>query len=208
MIHPGPLFGDWPFKGLDSHTYNLIMADPPWDFSLFSEKGGNKSAQKHYRCLPLDEIKRFPVMDLAAPDCILWLWATSPMIKLQIGVLEHWGFEFKTMGGWNKITKSGKQHFGTGYILRGNGEPYLIGTRGQPRTTKSVRSFFDGVVREHSRKPDVAYRNAERLLPKARRVELFSRTDRKGWEHWGDQVGTWSENPSDPVEKISTAKLI
>lgn len=208
MIHPGPLFPNWPFQGLEPGAYHMIMADFPWDFSLFSEKGGNKSAQKHYRCLPLDEIKRFPVADLAAPDCILWMWATSPMIDLQIEVLKHFGFEFKTMGGWNKITKHGKQHFGTGYILRGNGEPYLIGTRGQPRTTKSVRSFFDGTVREHSRKPEEAYRNAERLLPKARRVELFSRTNRRGWESWGDQVGHFPENPSDPVENINSKLLI
>lgn len=206
-MHAGPLFPDWPFQGLDSHAFGLIMADCPWDFSLFSEKGGNKSAQKHYRCLPLQTIAAFPVADLAAPDCLLWMWATSPMIDQQLWVMQQWGFEFKTMGFWNKITKNGKQHFGTGYVLRGNAEPYLIGARGQPRTTKSVRSAFDGVVREHSRKPEQAYINAERLLPKVRRVELFSRTNRKGWESWGDEVGKFDAEVSKSIEQKPVSKI-
>ncbi|TIW27759.1 MAG: DNA methyltransferase [Mesorhizobium sp.] len=181
---------NWPFESLDPQSYDFIMADPPWEFSLFSAKGENKSAQRHYRCLPLDEIKAFPVQDLASENCVLWLWATGAMLRKQFDVLDAWGFEYKTQGVWNKVTASGKPCFGTGYILRSSHEPFLIATRGKPKTKKNVRSSFNGVRRLHSEKPDEAFGEAERLMPKARRVELFSRTNRAGWESWGDQVGT------------------
>ena len=184
---------NWPFGDLEPHSFNLMMVDPPWDFSLFSVKGGNKSAQKHYRCLPLEEIMAFPVQDLAAPDCLMMLWATAPMLEQQIRVLRHWGFTYKTEMVWRKTTVNGKQTFGPGYIVRGSHEPVLIGTRGSPKiVAKNIRSCFDGIRREHSRKPEEAYAIAERIMPKGRRIELFSRTDREGWSTWGDQVGMFN----------------
>ncbi|WP_378952173.1 MT-A70 family methyltransferase [Mesorhizobium sp. ANAO-SY3R2] len=185
---------NWPFGDLDPHSYDFIMADPPWAFGLRSKKGERKSAQAHYRCLPLDEIKAFPVQDLAAPNCLLWLWATNPMLPQQIETLQAWGFVFKTAGTWIKTTKNGHLAFGTGYILRGASEPYLIGTRGKPKVTaKNIRSAFLAPIREHSRKPDQAFSDAEKLMPSARRLELFSRTNRPGWSSWGDQVGKFNE---------------
>lgn len=87
-----------------------------------------------------------------------------------------------------KRTRYGKLAFGTGYILRCAGEPFLIGTRGSPRTSRSVRSVIEGPVGEHSRKPDEAFAAAEALMPDAQRIELFSRQQRPGWAVWGNQV--------------------
>lgn len=186
----GPLF-HWPFQGLLPRSYDLLAVDPPWDFSLFSERGSNKSAQRHYRCLPLDQIKAFPIGDLATDNSMLLLWGTSPMLPAQIECLTHWGFEYKTTGVWHKQTRTGKTAFGTGYLLRGACEFILIGTRGKPQNiSKSVRSIFYGKVREHSRKPEEFFAWAERLMPRAEsRIEVFSRTNRNGWTAWGDEVG-------------------
>lgn len=188
------LFPDlWPFGDLPPHSFDLIMADPPWLFDLRSSAGEGKSAQAHYGCMDLAAIKAMPVLDLAAPDCLLWLWATNPMLPQCLDVLCAWGFQFATAGTWVKMTKNGKQHFGPGYIFRGACEPVLIGTRGEPKTTKSVRSAFFGTVREHSRKPEEAYREAEKLMPAARRLELFSRTRRPGWTTWGNEDGKFGD---------------
>lgn len=183
---------NWAFGDLEPNAYGFLMADPPWDFSNWSGKGERKNAKAHYRCLPMAEIEAFPVADLAAPDCLLWMWATNPMLDQQIGCLKAWGFTFKTAGTWVKTTVHGKIAFGTGYIFRSSSEPILIGTRGNPKTSRSIRSVLFGQVREHSRKPEEAFSVAERLMPAARRVELFSRTNRKGWEHWGDEVGKFN----------------
>ena len=190
---PGPLFPNWPFKDLEPRSYSMIMADPPWSFSLYSSKGGNKSADKHYNTMTIDDIASLPVGDLAAEHCVLWMWATAPMFPDQVRVAERWGFAYKTMGVWNKTTGTGKQSFGTGYILRTSHEPFIIATRGDPKTSRSIRSSFSGLRREHSRKPEIAYEIAEKLMPKGQRLELFSRKTRKGWSTWGDQDGIFDD---------------
>jgi N6-adenosine-specific RNA methylase IME4 len=143
--------------------------------------------------MSIEDIKAQPVLDLASTDCVLWLWAVNPMLPHAIAVMAAWGFEFKTAGTWLKTTVHGKIAFGTGYVLRSSNEPFLIGTRGKPKTSKSVRSGFTGLAREHSRKPEEAYRAAELLMPSARRLELYSRTNRPGWDHFGNEAGKFGE---------------
>lgn len=169
--------------------FDLIMADPPWRFHTRSKKGITaKGAGGQYSTMSLEEIKAMPVADIAAPDCLLWLWATNPMLPVAFDVLSAWGFTFKTAGHWAKTTRHGKLAFGTGYILRCAGEPFIIGTRGSPKTARNIRSVIMGPLREHSRKPEEAFAAAEGLMPQARRLEIFSRQQRPGWNVWGDQT--------------------
>lgn len=169
--------------------FSLIMADNPWSFKTWSAKGEAKSPQVHYSCTPLTWIKGLPVEEVAARDSVLWLWAINPMLPHALEVLDAWGFEFKTMGYWVKRTKHGKLGFGTGHILRGAGEPFLIGTRGKPLWgSKSVRSVIEGPLREHSRKPEEAYQAAAKLVPFGSRLDLFTRTRREGWHAFGDEL--------------------
>lgn len=168
--------------------FDLIMADPPWAYSMWSDKGHEKSPQAHYDCMSIDEIAALPVSALASDNCLLWLWAVSPMLPQALAVIAAWGFEFKTGGHWVKTAKNGKLAFGTGYILRNAGEPFLIATRGAPKTARNVRSVVMAQKREHSRKPDEAFAAAEQLMPEARRIELFSRQPREGWTVWGNEV--------------------
>lgn len=180
---------NWTFGDLNFRAYDFIMCDPPWTFSTWSPKGKEKkSPEVHYECQGIEWVRSLPVRDLASENCVLWLWATNPMLDQQIDVLKHWGFKFKTAGTWMKMTKHGKQSFGTGYLLRSANEPFLIGTIGKPKTSRSVRSAIIGQVREHSRKPDEAYAAAEKLMPGARRADLFSRQVRQGWDVWGNET--------------------
>lgn len=194
--------------------FGLIMADPPWSYEMRSEKGYAKSPEAQYATMPMADIMALPVEALAAPDCLLWLWAVNPQLPQAMDVLRAWGFTFKTAGTWLKRSARGKVSFGTGYILRSSNEPFLIGTRGCPKTTRGTRSSVithdddqakrlgewsdlwpngtvtvEASVREHSRKPDEAYRACEDLMPQAQRLDLFSRTDRPGWRAWGLEAG-------------------
>lgn len=194
----------WPFAApnaasdtLTPQAYRLIMIDPPWHFKLHSDAtGAAKSPQAHYDCMSLEEIAALPVGDLAAPDCLLWLWATAPMLDQQIRMLAAWGFDFCTSGVWVKTTVNDKLSFGAGYVLRSAHEPFIIGTRGSPRiSSRSVRSvIMDNSVivaqaREHSRKPDAAYVAARALIPDGRACDVFARERRSGWACWGREVG-------------------
>lgn len=184
--------------------FDLIMADPPWSFDNFSTAGEAKSAKAQYACMSLDDIKMMPVSILAADNSVLWLWATNPMLPQAFEVMAAWGFNFKTAGHWVKRTTHGKLAFGTGYILRCAGEPFLIGTRGAPKTTRSVRSVIEGPIREHSRKPDEVFHEAEKLMPEARRIELFSRQRRPGWAAFGNEIDKFEEGALCPDKSQST----
>ncbi|WP_411838608.1 MT-A70 family methyltransferase [Paracoccus sp. ME4] len=178
-----------PFGGFD-----LIMADPPWRYEMRSEKGEAKSPSAHYDCMSINDICALPVESLAASDCLLWLWSLNTMLPQALKVIEAWGFTYKTGGHWVKTTVKGKLNMGTGYILRGAGEPFLIATRGAPKIKdRGVRSVIMGQIREHSRKPEEAFQAAEKLMPDARRIEVFSRQRRAGWSNWGHEVEKFEE---------------
>lgn len=187
------LHRDWPFGALEPMSYDLIMADPPWRFELYSERGEAKSAQRHYRTMTTADICRLPVGDLATRDAVLLLWCTWPMLDAGRSVLDAWGFRYVSGGCWVKRHDSGRLAFGTGYRLRSASEPWLLGVVGEPATSRSHRNVIEGAPRRHSEKPVAAYRWAESYLPAARRLELFSRTIRPGWDAWGDETGKFDE---------------
>lgn len=185
----------WPFGDLPLFSYDVIVADPPWSFDNWSEGGNAKNAKAQYDCLPTKTICEFPVGHLAAGDSWLWLWATFPMLHDAIEVMDAWGFRYVAGGPWIKRGTSGKLAMGPGYILRGNAELFLLGKNGSPKTfAKDIRNVIEAPRRQHSRKPDEAYRMAERLFgPHARRLDLFSRQERRGWTAWGDQINKFVE---------------
>ena len=181
---------EWFFGDLPRQSFGMIMADPPWRWSSYSDKGLTKSPQAHYGTMSLDEIKAMPVGDLAAPEgAFLWLWSTAPMHDQIRECVDAWGFTYSTQGVWVKTTKDNtKLAFGTGFILRNCHEPFIIARKGKPKlASRSVRSVIMAPRREHSRKPDQAYHEAERLAGDVRRADIFSREARAGWDTFGDQ---------------------
>lgn len=103
--------------------YNVIYADPPWAFRVWSEKGKERSADKHYSCMTLDDLKQMPVNSITAGDgCALFMWATFPMLREALELIEAWGFEYKTIAFcWVKQNKNSDGIFkGMGYYTRSN----------------------------------------------------------------------------------------
>jgi N6-adenosine-specific RNA methylase IME4 len=180
-----------------SKHYQLIYADPPWAFATYSHKGKGRSAEAHYDCMSLDEVKALPVADWAADDAILLLWATDPLLPQALKVIRAWGFTYKTVGFyWMKQNASGKGFFtGMGFWTRANPEPCLLATRGHPkRKAADVRKLVVSPRREHSRKPEEMYGNIERLAD-GPYLELFARASRLGWDSWGSQAGLFDNGP-------------
>src|SRR5262249_23674159 len=66
--------------------YRVIVADPPWLFKSNSAAKPGRNALAHYDCMSVDEIAAMPVHDYAAPDCVLFLWVTTPMLVIGAGV--------------------------------------------------------------------------------------------------------------------------
>lgn len=171
--------------------YRTILIDPPWRYRTWSAAGTEKSPQKHYRTMSLDEIKGLPVARLADRDCLLCCWATFPLLLAAVGVIEAWGFTYSTGGSWEKLTRNGLTVLGTGYRFRGAAEPYLLGTRGSPPLgARNVRNTIRAPRRQHSRKPDQIYRDLE-AIGEPPRCEVFATQIVPGWDGWGDELGKY-----------------
>lgn len=182
--------------------YRVIYADPPWSFATYSHKGKGRSAEAHYDCMTLEDIKALPVADWAADDCALLLWATDPLLEKAFDVISAWGFTYKTVGFyWAKQNKSGNGFFmGTGYYTRANPEQCLLSTRGKPkRLSRSVQKLVVSPRREHSRKPDCVRDRIEALFD-GPYLEMFARSTKPGWDAWGNEISLLDDG-STPVRR-------
>ena len=171
--------------------YNVIYADPPWTFKTYSNKGKGRSAEQHYPCMTIDDIKNLPVQKIAADDCILFIWVTFPLLKEGLDVIDSWGFTYKTCAfNWVKKNKVSDSWFwGMGYWTRSNSELCLLATKGRPKKiSSSVHQVIDSRIQEHSQKPDVVKDKIVQLVGDLPRVELFARQPTEGWHVWGNEV--------------------
>lgn len=169
--------------------FRLVVADPPWPFETRSKKGQTRSAEAHYQTMSLKDIAAIRLKDVCADNCILVMWATFPLLREQIGVLEALGFTYKSGGAWAKTTKDGTRlRYGMGYVTRGCAELYLVGYLGKPRLMQPLLGALMAPRREHSRKPDEFYAMVEEVHA-GPRLDLFARQHRPGWTAWGNEAG-------------------
>lgn len=171
--------------------YGIIYADPPWRYRVFSKKGAGRTAESHYSTMTIEEIRALPVGELADKDCALFLWVTFPLLREAFGILEAWGFSYKTVAFvWVKLNKKTPSLFwGMGLWTRANAELCLLATKGSPRRlAANVHQVIVSPVEAHSKKPDVTRDKILELLGDLPRVELFARQATDGWDVWGNEV--------------------
>lgn len=195
------------FEDLPRKHYGAILADPPWRFKPYAapspDAAGRRDTERHYQTMSIDEIKAMPVRQIAAPNCYLMLWCSWPFLPQGLEVMKAWGFTYSSnFKVWVKTKRSfsptraflsvddakSDLHWGSGYTTRKNSEFILLGRRGAPkRQTKSEHEVMISPVREHSRKPDETIHAVERYAV-GPYLEFFSRTERPGWDAFGDEV--------------------
>jgi N6-adenosine-specific RNA methylase IME4 len=169
---------------LPDKRYGVIVADPEWQWEPWSHKTGmDRAAANHYPTSVLAVIKDRDVPSIAAKDCVLFLWATIPMLPHALTVMAAWGFDYKSHYAW------GKDKFGTGYWNREKHELLLIGTRGDvpcPTPGTQSESLIQAPKGEHSAKPECFLKMIEGYYPTIPKIELNRRgPPRPGWDCWG-----------------------
>ncbi len=184
----------FPKKG---KKYEIIYADPPWNFKHYSDKGKGRSPDNYYKTMSLEDIKGLPIEDLASDNCILFLWTTFPFLEKSFEVIKSWGFTYKTVGFvWVKRNrKSSGWFWGMGYWTRSNAEICIIATKGSiTRQSSSVFQIVDLPIEEHSKKPDIVRNKIVELVGELPRIELFARQKVNGWDTWGNEMGGFNGN--------------
>ena len=74
--------------------YQVIYADPPWSYQI---SHATLQGIAPYPSMTLDALKALPVGDVAAPDSLLLLWATNPLLPVALELIEAWGFTYVTV---------------------------------------------------------------------------------------------------------------
>lgn len=174
--------------------YQIIYADPPWDYggrTLQNQLKKDYSVNDHYPTMKTDELCNLPVKDLADKDCLLFMWVTYPHLENAFKLINSWGFKYSTVAfEWFKTHKSGKPtHFMGAWVVGGAIEICLLAKRGSvKRISKKVKRLIISERKQHSKKPEEARKRIVELVGNLPRCELFARQKTEGWDVWGNEV--------------------
>lgn len=175
-----------------NEKFNLIYADPPWEYEFVPAE--TRAIENHYPTMDLERIKALDVQSVAADDCMLFMWATSPKLAEAMEVIQAWGFTYRTCAVWVK------DRIGNGHYFRQRHELLLLAKKGDMRSPEPANrpdSVIEAPRGKHSEKPEEVYELIEAMYPEYRKIELFSRNARQGWLGWGNQYDDHSARFSD-----------
>jgi len=169
-------------------SFRTIVADPPWWPSLHRNTKGRTNPgayrpgpQHFYPLMNVDDICR--LVPPSAKQAHLWLWVINQHIDWGYQVARAWGFEPQQMITWCK------PGYGTGQF-QGNSEHVLVCRKGSPAGNafgKTGGTHFKWPRGRHSEKPTEFFELVERVSP-GPYLEMFARTERRGWERFGNEV--------------------
>lgn len=118
--------------------YSVLLADCPWRYGNKRTGGSMRSLNDVYSpdssgesTMSTDELCALPVASVVRGDGVGFLWATLPLLKDALRVLDAWGFEYKTMAVWDKA------RYGMGFWFRGQTEVLLVGAQPGARPIRS-----------------------------------------------------------------------
>jgi len=189
------------------NKYNIIYADPAWEqkagrplsggykkekgVQVFNPKS-DKSANLPYNTMKFEDIVNVPIKNLTADNCHLYLWVTNKYLMKAEEVVKAWGFKYSTTLVWCKKPIGS----GMGGTFKVSTEYLIFATKGKVNelVNKKINGTWFEEKRQyvngypcHSKKPDFFYELIEKVS-KGKKLELFSRNIRQGWDAWGDEI--------------------
>ncbi len=162
--------------------FSVIVADPPWDMQKIEREVRPNQVGFDYPTMTEEDLKQISLP--AADDCHLFCWTTHKHLPSALRIIETWGFHYVLTMVWHKA--GGFQPVG---LPQYNCEFILYARSGTPKfiDTKQFFACFEAPRREHSRKPDAFY-DLVRRVTDGRRIDMFSREKREGFEQYGNEI--------------------
>lgn len=175
--------------------YDLILADPPWR----QRRGGKKKSRPYssgkplpYKTLDKEKIHGYlqAAKDKAKDNHALFLWTTEKHLTTAEKIAEGLGYRRHIRIIWSKRTGPSPA-----FTWRFTHEYLLLYYSGklipiEPAQRGKWPSVIEETPTTHSTKPQKAYTMIEAVYPGARKLELFARHKRIGWDVWGDEVNS------------------
>lgn len=145
-------------------------------------KGGMGGPSLAYPTMSIDEICALQVGAVATPECHLWLWTTNQHLEDGFKVMRAWGFKYLAPIHWIKASGQGNWFVHrTQTILFGYRERCVF-----PLARYLPNIIESGKPERHSAKPLASFGYVESVSPPPR-LEMFARTNRLGWDSWGNE---------------------
>ena len=173
--------------------YQIIYSDPPWQ----QQKGNKRKCRPtqgkelDYPTLDLEGIKNIhkSYADKAQEKHNFFVWTIDKYLHQTEEMMKELGYTLHARMIWDKengIAPAFTVRFSHEYLLWF----YRKGNMLMP--CEEMRGKQTTILREpatkHSKKPIVAYEMIESMFPNTRKVELFARNLRNGWESWGNEI--------------------
>lgn len=174
--------------------YQLLLSDPPWKLT----KGGKKAVRPNssggeldYPVMTLDDIEQTQAdfaYNKAETNHILFMWTIDKYLHQTEAMVKRLGYKIHARMIWNKVTgipAAFTIRYGHEYLLycyMGKLLPVAKEERGK------IHSVFTEKVKRHSQKPEISYQIIERLYPNEKKLEMFARYERLGWDSWGNEL--------------------
>lgn len=193
-------------------VYDVIYSDPPW-----AQKKGNKrkcrpnqEKELDYNTMSMEDIKRVheQVSNLTNEKHNIFMWTIEKFLEPTKQMMKELGYEMHCCFVWDKengVAPAFTVRFTHEYLLWF----YKKGSMLMP--DKEVRGKFTTILREastgHSKKPEYAYRMIEAMFPESRKLEMFARSTRDGWDAWGNQVGLLDTSDDLYTLRVTVSKI-
>ncbi len=173
--------------------YELILADPPWQ----QGKGGRKKARPNssgkplsYPTMSLNEIKQHLriATERTSKNAILFLWATDKYLLDAQRLSEELGWKLHTRLMWDKGRGQAPS-----FDIRYTHEYLLYMYKGKFSMADHLsQGKYGSVFREsnstHSTKPEISFKIIENLYPTFKKLEMYARRPRLGWDSFGNEL--------------------
>lgn len=173
--------------------YEIIYSDPPWQ----QQKGNlrkcrpNQDRKFDYPTMSVNECiqVQLPFFRAAAEKYNVFMRTIDKFLHDTESEMKSLGYTLHARIVWDKtngVAPAFTVRFTHEYLLWF----YKQGKMLKPR--EETRGKYTTVMREpstyHSHKPICAYEMLEDMFPSSKKIELFARNQREGWDFWGNEV--------------------
>lgn len=130
----------------------------------------------------LEKLSKIPINEIIPEDgnCTLFMWSPSKLLMDALFLISEWNFYYRDSLIWRKGYVMGHENY------TGKYDYLLIATyKRMPEEIASEKvDTISKKIDDYAYKADVLYATINELYPKERKLQLFLKNPRTGWENW------------------------
>ena len=173
--------------------FSVLMIDPPW----LKKKGGlrkvrpNQGRSLDYETMSIDKIFELldnEIFNNTTENHAVFMWTIEQYLNDCDKYMEQRGYRRHCRFIWDKtngVAPAFTVRYSHEYLIWYYKNKMIPIAKEQQGKFMTV---FSEKTREHSRKPNYAYKMVEALYPNENKIDVFSREKREGWGQFGNQI--------------------